>query len=81
MPLYEYECRRCHHHFETLVRRGDAPACPSCQSGDLERTVSQFAVTTPGTSQARLKDARKAHKSGQKDKLIAEKEARDSHHH
>jgi putative FmdB family regulatory protein len=81
MPLYEYECRACRHRFETLVRRGETPACPACQSASLERRVSQFAVTTPGVSQSRLRDARSAYKSSQKDKLIAEKEARDSHHH
>ncbi len=81
MPLYEYQCRRCHHVFEVLVRGGAVPACPACQTADPERVVSTFAVTTPGTSQARLAAARVAHKAGQKDKLIAEKEARDNHHH
>lgn len=81
MPLYEYHCRGCQHQFELLVRGDALPVCPSCRSEDLERTVSQFAVTTPGGSQARLQDARKAYKRGQKDKLIADKAARDSHHH
>jgi len=81
MPLYEYECRGCHHHFELLVRRGDTPACPTCRSEDLDRALSQFAVTTPGVSQSRLKDARAAYGRSQKDRLIAEKEARDNHHH
>lgn len=44
MPLYLYTCRACGHEFETLVRAGSEPACPACQSGDLERQISTFAV-------------------------------------
>ncbi len=50
MPIYEYACRECGHHFETLVRSGDAPACPSCRSGSLDRQLSVFA--TPAASAA-----------------------------
>lgn len=44
MPLYLYVCRGCQHEFETLVRAGHEPACPRCQSQDLERQPSTFAV-------------------------------------
>jgi putative FmdB family regulatory protein len=44
MPLYEYECRACHHHFELLVRENTRLACPSCDSGELEKQLSVFAV-------------------------------------
>lgn len=44
MPLYEYECRQCHHHFELLVREQTVLACPSCQSADLDKQLSVFAV-------------------------------------
>jgi putative FmdB family regulatory protein len=40
VPLYEYLCRACKHEFETLVRSGDTPACPSCKGQDLERLLS-----------------------------------------
>jgi putative FmdB family regulatory protein len=46
MPLYEYACRACDHHFETLVRQGDTPSCPSCRSTELERRLSVFAAHT-----------------------------------
>lgn len=48
MPLFEYSCRGCHHHFEVLVRGHDAPECPSCHSSDLERRQSVFAAHTAG---------------------------------
>jgi putative FmdB family regulatory protein len=44
MPLYEYECRRCHHQFELLVREQTVPACPSCDSQELDKQLSVFAV-------------------------------------
>lgn len=81
MPLFEYRCRQCHGDFELLVRTGDVPACPTCQSTDLEKALSQFAVTTPAGSQARLQKARADYRKGQKDKLIADREERDHHQH
>jgi putative FmdB family regulatory protein len=44
MPLYEYECRRCQHHFELLVREQTPLECPSCKSDDLQKQLSVFAV-------------------------------------
>ena len=52
MPLYLYTCRACGHEFETLVRAGSEPACPSCQSGDLERQISTFAVKSGDRTRA-----------------------------
>jgi putative FmdB family regulatory protein len=44
MPLYEYDCRTCSVHFETLVRGTETPECPACHGTDLERALSTFAV-------------------------------------
>jgi putative FmdB family regulatory protein len=44
MPLYEYICRECRHEFETLVTASRQPACPRCESRDLEKQLSVFAV-------------------------------------
>ncbi|MBI4575776.1 MAG: zinc ribbon domain-containing protein [Planctomycetes bacterium] len=44
MPIYEYDCRSCNHRFETLVREGDRPRCPSCGGGRLAKRLSTFAV-------------------------------------
>jgi len=31
MPLYDYECARCAHRFEMIMKVGEAnPACPAC---------------------------------------------------
>ena len=49
MPIYEYECRACGHRFEQLILHANTPECPSCQSHDLERLISLFAVDSEGT--------------------------------
>jgi putative FmdB family regulatory protein len=60
MPLYEYECRQCGHRFEALVRASETPACPACQSADLERAISSFAVSSAERSRSALHAARRA---------------------
>ena len=45
MPLYEYECETCHHHFELLVREKTALECPSCRGTELAKQLSVFAVS------------------------------------
>ena len=48
MPIYEYACKQCNHEFETLVRPGSAPDCPSCRSTELEKKLSVFATANSG---------------------------------
>jgi len=50
MPLFEYSCRECSHRFEYLTRQGQTPHCPSCESEDLEKQLSVFAVSAPSSS-------------------------------
>jgi putative FmdB family regulatory protein len=50
VPLFEYECRGCGRRFEHLMREGQAPSCPSCQSVDLQKLLSVFAVSAGGRS-------------------------------
>jgi putative FmdB family regulatory protein len=46
MPLYEYVCACCEQKFERYVRAwGEAVACPSCQSADVEKQLSRFAMS------------------------------------
>jgi putative FmdB family regulatory protein len=76
VPIYEYECRGCHHEFELLVLRDTVPACPSCQGQDLERLPTGFAVSSSELAQARVEKARAAFKASKnrKDQKIAEAE-------
>lgn len=81
MPIYEYECRTCHHRFEVLVRNSNASVCPCCNAENPERLLSSFGVSSQGTRQTSLGKARKAQAKVQRDKTIAEHELLHKHHH
>ena len=81
MPLYDYKCRSCGVTFEALVRTGDQPACPSCRSTDLEKQLSLFAVDSATTRQSNLEAGKKHIRNEQRDRLIADREAVEHHHH
>lgn len=59
MPIYEYRCHSCQNEFETLVRAGFPPACPKCESQDLERLLSLPAIKSESTHGLALKAAKK----------------------
>ena len=42
MPIYEYQCEKCHHHLEALQKISDKPLreCPECGKHTLKRLVS-----------------------------------------
>ena len=48
MPLYEYICGECSHQFELIVQGSTVPECPKCQTGNLQKQLSAFAVPGGG---------------------------------
>ena len=42
MPIYEYQCEKCHHHLEALQKLSDKPLreCPECGKHSLKRLLS-----------------------------------------
>lgn len=50
MPLYEYECKKCHHRFEKIQKFSDphVKKCPEC-GGAIEQVVSAPAVQFKGS--------------------------------
>jgi putative FmdB family regulatory protein len=46
MPIYEYNCEECGHHFDVLIRnKSDYPKeCPKCHTGKPVKAFSSFAV-------------------------------------
>jgi putative FmdB family regulatory protein len=40
MPIYEYQCEKCGHEFESLVFGSEKPACPACESARVTRLMS-----------------------------------------
>jgi putative FmdB family regulatory protein len=81
MPLYEYTCRGCGHTFEALVRSGSTASCPACQSQDLERLLSLFAVDSDGTRKANLAAGRRHLRKEQVDRQVADREEIEHHRH
>jgi putative FmdB family regulatory protein len=51
VPLYEYECKRCHHRFERIQKFSDplVKKCPKCKTGRVEKLISAPAVQFKGT--------------------------------
>ena len=49
MPLYEYGCQDCGHHFEARQKFSDAPLteCPKCQ-GKVKKMISQGGFALKG---------------------------------
>lgn len=50
MPLYEYECRKCHAHTEVMQKMSDKPLtkCRKC-GGRLEKLISASAIQFKGS--------------------------------
>ena len=50
MPLYEYECKKCHHRFEKIQKFSDphVKKCPDC-GGPIEQVISAPAVQFKGS--------------------------------
>jgi len=50
LPIYEYECQKCHHRFEKIQQFSDPPVkkCPKC-GGKLEKVITAAAVQFKGS--------------------------------
>jgi len=51
VPLYEYECKKCHFRFEKIQKYSDrlVRKCPKCKTGRVEKLLSAPAVQFKGT--------------------------------
>ena len=51
MPLYEYQCPKCGHHFERIQKFSDPDPkkCPRCGAGKIERLLHAPAVQFKGS--------------------------------
>ena len=53
MPIFEYNCCRCHHSFETIVVSArEKVSCPKCESSAVEKQLSVF--SSPVRNQRKL---------------------------
>ena len=58
MPIFEYICQECDHHFEALVYGKEKAECPKCHTRKLETQLSTFAVSAKGSSAVRHPNGR-----------------------
>ena len=67
MPLYEYQCKKCHSLTERIQRFSDPPltACPHC-GGELEQLISAPAVQFKGSGWYVTDYAKSSSKGGNK---------------
>jgi putative FmdB family regulatory protein len=75
LPIYEYQCRKCHHRFEQIRKFSDPPIrkCPVCGGGRVEKLLSQSAVHFKGSGWYITDYARKdSGKKGKGDKADGE---------
>jgi putative FmdB family regulatory protein len=79
MPIFEYQCRRCAHQFEALVRKSDTPACPSCSSTELEKLLSLPALKTESTKAQAMKAAKQRDKVQGTERTIEQLKYERSH--
>ena len=65
MPLYEYQCKKCHTLTERIQKFSDPPltVCPHC-GGELEQLLSAPAVQFKGTGWYVTDYAKKSSKTG-----------------
>lgn len=59
MPIFEYVCRDCQKQFETLVLGSTVPACPDCDSQELDRQISRPAIKSDTTHALAMKAAKR----------------------
>ena len=82
MPLYEYECTKCGHRFERIVKFSDAAItkCPKCK-GKVEQMVSAPAIQFKGsgwyvTDYSKSGSSRPASDGGSSDKAESKAESK-----
>lgn len=51
MPLYEFQCKACHHRFEKIQKFSDPmpDECPACGEDAVEQVISAPAVQFKGS--------------------------------
>ena len=83
MPIYEYECEKCHHQLEALQRISDKPLreCPECGRHALKRLVSAplFRLAGSGWYETDFKSDKEARRNlAGKDETPAAEPAKDA---
>ena len=51
MPIYEYQCTNCHHHFDLMQKISDEPVtqCPQCDNKTVIKLISAAGFQLKGS--------------------------------
>lgn len=79
MPIFDFVCTECQHHFEALVRGATAPVCPSCGSEALEKQISLPSVKTEHSHGMAMKAAKQRDQAQGKDRMHEQRKYEQSH--
>ena len=79
MPIYEYVCSECSHEFELLIRGSETPACPKCESAEIEKQFSLPRVHSEGRKQRSLNAAKKRDQKLGSERMHAQREYELNH--
>lgn len=79
IPIYEYTCQGCGNDFEALIRGSETPACPACESTDLERQFSLPTMHTSGTHDMAMRAAKKRDQRQGAERMHAQREYELNH--
>jgi len=53
MPIYDFQCKRCGHRFEQVVKAAESPPCPACGAAKPERQFPFSAAVSTAKTRAR----------------------------
>lgn len=79
MPIFDYICTKCQHQFEALVRGSSSPACPECQSTEVEKQLSLPSIKTQSTHANAMAAAKRRDKAQGAERVHAQRQYELSH--
>ena len=79
IPIYEYSCQDCGSEFEALIRGGNEPKCPDCESSSLERIFSLPTVHSSSTHEMAMRAAKKRDKKQGEERMHTQREYELNH--
>lgn len=79
MPIFEYSCKACGNEFEALVRGEKVPACPACESTELEKLLSLPRIKSDTTRGLAMRAAKRRDKAQSQERVHAQLQYEESH--
>jgi len=79
MPIFDFICADCQHHFEVLVRGSTVPVCTSCGSASIDKQMTLPAIKTSSTHGQAMQAAKRRDQTQGKDRMHEQRKYELSH--